>query len=117
VHAPPGAAEPESGPLYVIEVQAAMPEVTSFPLQPIPTGLLYQPFLSGTLAAAADTPVGGSASILIVFVVTAAVPPSLVAVQVRVVPVFGPSILIAGSQPDVELIAESGSLKVQWTTT
>jgi len=38
-------------------------------------------------------------------------------VHVRVVPGFGPSILIAGSQPDVELIGESGSLTVQCTTT
>jgi len=54
---------------------------------------------------------------LIVFVVTAVVPPALVALHVRVVPGFGSSILIAGSQPLVELIEESGSLTVQWTTT
>ena len=62
-------------------------------------------------------PVGAWASILIVFVVTAVVPPPLVALQVRVVPGLGSSILTAGSHPDVEVIAESGSETDQWTTT
>jgi hypothetical protein len=54
---------------------------------------------------------------LIVFVVTAVVPPPLVALQLRVVPGLGSSILTAGSHPDVEVIAESGSETDQWTTT
>ena len=49
-------------------------------------------------------------------VVTAVVPPELVAEQVRVVPVFGSSMRIAGSQPVVESTGESGSETVQWTT-
>ena len=98
-------------------MQLTGPEVASLPLQLIVTGFRYQPFASAERAGAAVTPVGAVASILIVFVVTAVVPPSLVAVQVRVVPVFGPSILTAGSQPLVELIGESGSVTVQWTTT
>jgi hypothetical protein len=49
--------------------------------------------------------------------VTVVVPPSLVAEQVRVVPVFGPLTWIAGSQPVVEMIADSGSVTVQCTTT
>jgi hypothetical protein len=98
-------------------VQLAMPEVASLPLQLIVTGFRYQPFASGERAGVAELAVGAVASILTVFVVTAVVPPLLVAEQVRVVPVLGPSILIAGSQPLVELIGESGSLTAQWTTT
>jgi hypothetical protein len=48
--------------------------------------------------------------------VTVVVPPSLVAEQVRVVAVFGP-LTFAGSQPVVEMIADSGSVTVQCTTT
>jgi hypothetical protein len=98
-------------------VQLTGPEVASVPLQLIVTGFLYQPFESAERVGAAVSTVGAVASILIVFVVTAVVPPSLVAMQVRVVPGLGPSILTAGSQPLVELIGELGSLTVQWTTT
>ena len=98
-------------------MQPAIPEVASLPLQLIVTGFRYQPFASAERAGAAAMLVGAVASILTVFVVTAVVPPSLVAVQVRVVPGLGPSILIAGSQPLVELIGELGSLTLQWTTT
>ena len=98
-------------------MQLTGPEVASLPLQLTVTGFRYQPFASGERVGAAVATVGEVASILIVFVVTAVVPPSLVAVHVRVVPVLGPSILIAGSQPLVELIGELGSLTLQWTTT
>jgi hypothetical protein len=50
------------------------------------------------------------------FVVTVVVPPALVAEHVRVVPVFGSSTRIAGSQPVVERTGDSGSETVQWTT-
>jgi hypothetical protein len=53
---------PLSGPLYVTEVQPAMPEVASDPVQLIPTAWLYQPFLSGARVAAAETPVGAVSS-------------------------------------------------------
>jgi hypothetical protein len=43
VQAPLGAALPLSGPLYFKDVQPAIPEVASAPLQSIPTGWLYQP--------------------------------------------------------------------------
>jgi hypothetical protein len=54
----------------VIDVQEAMPDVASLPVQPIPTAWLYQPLKSGTRPAAAETPVGGSSSTLIGLVVT-----------------------------------------------
>ena len=98
-------------------MQLAIPEVASLPLQLMVTGFRYQPFASAERVAAAVATVGAVASILTVFVVMAVVPPSLVAVQVRVVPMFGPSTLTAGSQPLVELIGELGSLTLQWTTT
>jgi hypothetical protein len=96
-------------------VQLAIPEVASLPSQLIVTGSLYQPFESAERVGAAVATVGAVASILIVLVVTAVVPPSLVAMHV--VPGLGPSILTAGSQPLVELIGELGSLTVLWTTT
>jgi hypothetical protein len=116
VQVPLGLALAESGPVYVIEVQDAIPDVASLPLQLIPTALLNQPLWSGERAALALTLVGAVASTLSVFVVIVVVPPSLVAEQVRVVPVFGSSMRIAGSQPVVEVIDESGSLTDQWTT-
>ena len=61
------------------------------PLQLMATGVRYQPAPFGRrLVIAADA--GGSASILSSFVVILVVPPSLVASQVLVVPVFGPRI-------------------------
>jgi hypothetical protein len=90
--------------------------VASLPLQLIPTALLNQPLWSGARAALALTLVGAVASTFSIFVVTDVVPPSLVAEHVRVVPVFGSSIRIAGSQPVVDVIDESGSLTDQWTT-
>jgi len=56
------------------------------------------------------------ASTFSVFVVTEVVPPSLDAVHVSVVPVFGSLTRTAGSHPTVEVIGESGSLTDQWTT-
>jgi hypothetical protein len=41
-HVPLGAALPLSGPLYVIAVQEAIPDVASLPFQLIPTGWRYQ---------------------------------------------------------------------------
>jgi len=106
-----GAALALSGPLYVAEVgQLAIPEVASLPCQLTVTELLYQPFAFG-LRSGIGAKTGGSASILINFVVTAVVPPAPVAVHVRVVPVVGPSTLTAGSQPLVEVSV--GSLTVQ----
>jgi hypothetical protein len=43
VQAPLGAALALSGPLYFKDVQPAIPEVASAPLQSIATGWLYQP--------------------------------------------------------------------------
>ena len=48
----------------MIDVQEAIPEVASEPLQLIPTAWLYQPFWSVPLAAAAETPVGALESYL-----------------------------------------------------
>ncbi len=105
-----------SGPLYVSgEVQEAIPEVESVPLQVRVTPERYQPAAFGARLGATVVE-GGVASTLSSFVVTDVVPPSLVAEQVRVVPVFGSSIRIAGSQPVVERMGPSGSLTAQWTT-
>src|SRR5262249_59796432 len=43
VHVPPAEAVPLSGPLYVADVQPAIPERPSVPLQVIRTGWLYHP--------------------------------------------------------------------------
>ena len=105
-----------SGLLYVsCGLQEAIPEVASVPLHWSVTGVRYQPALFGAVVAATLVD-GGVASTLSSFVVTAVVPPELVAEQVRVVPVFGSSMRIAGSQPVVEMTGESGSVTVQWTT-
>ena len=106
-----GAALALSGPLYVAEVgQLAIPEVESLPCQVTVTELLYQPFAFG-FRSGLGAKTGGSASILINFVVTAGGPPAPVAVHVRVGPVVGPSTLTAGSQPLVEVSV--GSFTVQ----
>jgi hypothetical protein len=111
VQVTPGAALALSGPLYVVELgQLAIPEVESLPCQVTVTELLYQPFAFG-FRSGLGAKTGGSASILINFVVTAVVPPAPVAVHVRVVPVVGPSTLTAGSQPLVEVSV--GSFTVQ----
>jgi hypothetical protein len=95
-----------------------MPEVASLPLQVTPTVWLYQPLWSGVRPAAAETPVGGSASILIGLVVTEICELSTrVAVHVLVVPVVGPSIRIASSQPEVDATCDDGSAIAQWRTT
>ena len=85
------------------------------PLQLIATGVRYQPAPLGGRLVSADV-AGGSASILSSFVVIVVVPPSLVALQVLVVPVFGPGIWMAGSQPVVEMMGDSLSLTAQPTT-
>ena len=89
-----------------------MPEVASLPLQVTPTVWLYQPLWSGVRPAAAETPVGGSASILITFVVALTVPLAFDAEHDRVVPVFGPSTLTAITQSVL-----SAPVTDQWTTT
>ena len=93
-------------------VQEARPEVASVPLHWSVTGVRYQPAPFGAVVAATVVD-GAVASTLSCIVVTAVVPPELVAEQVRVVPVFGSSMRIAGSQPIVEMTAESGSVTVQ----
>jgi hypothetical protein len=62
VQVPLALALAESGPVYVIEVQDAIPDVASLPLQLIPTALLNQPLWSGERAALALTLVGAVAS-------------------------------------------------------
>src|SRR6185503_11142372 len=104
-----------SGPANVTALQDAMPEVASVPCQVTATGWLNQPLKSAARAKLALTAVGGSASIFSSFVVMVVVPPSLVAEHVSVVPLFGPGMFTAGSQPVVERIGPSGSLTDQLT--
>jgi hypothetical protein len=95
-----------------------MPEVASLPLQLIVTGFRYQPFASGERAVFAVMPVGAWLSTLIGLVVTEICELSTsVAVQVLEVPVVGPSILTANSQPEVEAIWDAGSVTAQCRTT
>jgi len=116
VHVPLLLAPVVSGAPYVIcGLHEASPEVPSVALHWSVTGDRYQPALFGGVAAATVVD-GGVASTLSCFVVTVVEPPELVAEHVRVVPVFGSSIRIAGSQPVVESSGESGSEAVQWTT-
>src|SRR5262245_7837997 len=101
------------GPLYEsVPVQDAIPDVASVPGQEIENGALNQPAPLGWRLGVAVV-LGGSASILSDRVVIVVVPPSLVAEHVLVVPVFGPGIWMAGSQPVVEVICDSGSLTDQ----
>ena len=93
----------------------AIPEVASVPLHVRVTPERYQPAAFGALFGATVV-AGAVASTLSSLVVTVVVPPSLVAEQVSVDPVSGSSTLIAGSQPVVERIGESGSLTDQWMT-
>jgi hypothetical protein len=55
-----------SGPLYVVELQLAMPDVASVPVKLISTGWLYQPFASGPRLGDPPVTVGGVASRLTV---------------------------------------------------
>jgi hypothetical protein len=101
-----------------VEVQLAIPEVASLPLQLIVTGFRYQPFRSGERAAFTMRPVGGSLSTLIGLVVSEICELSMsVAVQVFVVPLVGPSTLTASSHPDVDSTWDPGSVIAQWRTT
>src|SRR5262245_4247558 len=101
------------GPLYEsVPVQDAIPDVASVPGQEIENGALNQPAALGWRLGVAVV-VGGSASILSDRVVIVVVPPSLVAEHVLVVPVVGPGIWMAGSQPVVDKICDSGSLTDQ----
>jgi hypothetical protein len=100
-----------SGPAYVTAEQAAMPEVASLPCQMTATGWLNQPLKSAPRAKLAVTLVGGSASILMFFVL-ASVPSPFVAVHVNVLPGVGPGIRIAGSQPTV-LVNGGSAVTVQ----
>jgi hypothetical protein len=96
-------------------VHAAIPEVESVPVHWSVTGVRYQPAALGARLGATVV-AGGVASTLSCFVVTEVVPPSLVAVQVRVVFVLGSLTRTAGSHPLVDVIGESGSLTDQCTT-
>src|SRR5205823_395395 len=103
-----------SGPVYERDVQPAIPEVASLPLQLIVTGFRYQPFASAERAVFTAMPVGGSLSTLIGLVVAEICELSInVAVHVFVVPVVGPSTLTANSHPDVEAIWDAGSVIAQ----
>jgi hypothetical protein len=63
VHEPCGAAFASSGPVYVSDEHAAMPDVTSLPCQSIRTGASYQPSWSGGRALGVES-AGGVASYL-----------------------------------------------------
>jgi hypothetical protein len=105
-----------SGPAYVnCGVHEATPEVASVPLEVNETADRYQPAALGARLGATEV-AGDVASTFSVLVVTDVVPPPLVAVHVRVVPVVGSLIRMAGSQPLVEVIGDSGSLTDQCTT-
>jgi hypothetical protein len=62
VHVPDVDADAESGPLKLDVVQEAIPEVASAPETVIPTGWLYQPFVSGERSAVIVEELGGVAS-------------------------------------------------------
>jgi hypothetical protein len=79
------------------------------------TSLVYQPFVPPLPAVTESIAVGTVASRLIV-TDWLFVPPALVAVQVRVVPVVSVEIVV-GPQPDCVEIAESGSETVHDTIT
>jgi hypothetical protein len=96
-------------------VHAAIPEVESVPVHWSVTGVRYHPAPFGARLGVTEVD-GAVASTFSSFVVTEVVPPSLVAVQVRVVFVLGSLTRTAGSQPLVERIGESGSLTDQCTT-
>ena len=66
VQLPGAAAVAESGPLYELPTQLAMPETVSVPVKDTPTGWLYQPFESGGLAAVPVRLIGSVLSIRIV---------------------------------------------------
>jgi hypothetical protein len=55
-----------SGPAYVIDVQLAIPDTPSEPVNVIGTGWLYHPFESGSRPADAPVTAGADASFLIV---------------------------------------------------
>src|SRR4249919_576135 len=78
-----------------------MPEVASLPLHVRLTGRLYHPLKSGARAGVVRTPIGGSASTLIVTGWWTDVPSSLVALQLNATPFVGPGTVIAGAQSDL----------------
>src|SRR5262245_9183027 len=51
-----------SGPPYEVELQLAIPDVASVPLNVMPTGWLYQPFASGPRSGDPPVTLGGVAS-------------------------------------------------------
>src|SRR6476659_1791422 len=115
VQLPVTVAPARSGPANVSVPQDAIPDVTSVPCQLMPTGWLYQSLKSGSREKTAVTPVGGSASIFRIFVSIVVVPPSLVAEQRSVVPLFGPATGMYCSH-GADVMGDSGSLIIQWTT-
>jgi len=58
-HVPDTFAAPLSGPLYVRDVQVSIPDVWSTPLNVIPTGLVYQPFVPAARAGVPAVVSGG----------------------------------------------------------
>src|SRR4029079_8861666 len=92
----------------------ATPRVAWVAVQVAPTGWLYQPLKSGPRESCAAIPVGGSASILIGWVVVSIHVPSFSCTwHVRVVPVFGPGTCV-GPQ---FLLSMTGTLSDQFKTT
>jgi hypothetical protein len=92
-----------------------MPEVRSLPEKETVSAWLYQPFESGGRNGDAVT-AGNVLSILIIFVVTVVVPPSLDAEHVNVTPVVS-EVTVVALQPLSDKITDSGSTTVQLSVT
>ena len=98
VQLPGAAAVAESGPLYELPTQLAMPDTASVPVKDTPTGCLYQPFESGGLAAVPVRLIGSVLSIRTLTLRFTVWSPA-VAEHVRV---LSPSLVtcVPGSHPD-----------------
>jgi hypothetical protein len=103
VQLPVAAAVAESGPLYELPTQLAIPETASVPTKDTPTGWLYQPLESGGRAAVPMRLLGSVLSIRIVTDVLTVWSPA-VALHVWLV---GPSVVTScpGSQPVVDVMS------------
>jgi hypothetical protein len=89
VHVPLKLPPAVSGPLYVVELQEAMPDVASVALTLIASGWLYQPFASGPRALIPEI-TGGVESFFTVTLALDVVDPTesvKTATQFRVTPV------------------------------
>src|SRR3954462_1705444 len=100
-HVPVSGAPAASGPEYVADVQLAIPDVGSVPVQPTVTGFDHQPLALAGVAGTARTAAGGVWSILTTAWPVIVRPPLYRASQVLVTPGVSPLMRIAGSQPDV----------------